>query len=287
MGSSQKFLFSGGRYGNEIEGAFFIAAVTWPVIRIGCKNVGHFFVQCAQRDVRGTGFLTQSAIDAASGHVDRAGQMKDGIFRGQQSRLDEVGFFQTALLAKAHGADIAAAIAFDATIEMLHPVPEALCQGEVVDVFHRGIVGDSLRFFTDDTLIRVRLGAFAGHRQFPRTGNADRDDPFAIQLFPLEEFDQTPFVATSHQHREGGFGGRLGQSNQGLVQREPDVTGFILIAQGEFAQFLLLGEEVRLNVSVSFPQSQETLDFSFFQQLFHQLNDFFSHRLFSPCFRPR
>ncbi|EFK96528.1 hypothetical protein LDC_1445, partial [sediment metagenome] len=158
-------------------------------------------------------------------------QMKDGILGWQDGSLNQVGFFQGAFLAKAHRADITAAIALDATVEVFHPETEPSLGAHLINTGNRIRLVDALLLFTHLAVIGVGLAAFTGYSQLSWTRNAYWDYFFGLELFPLEKLDQTAGVAATHEHAECGFGEGLCQADQSQVQRVPRIPGFILITQ--------------------------------------------------------
>jgi hypothetical protein len=244
----------------HIEGRFFLwVAVTGAIVMFLIDDIGNLLVEGTQGDVRRTGFIAQTAVNAAACHVNGPGQVEDGVFRRELSRLNEIVTLKGAFFAEAHGADVTAAITLDTLRELVEPMPQPSIEVKPLDVGHRKELG-ALAFFAVNEVIGERLPAFTGLGQLMRAGNSYRDHFFRIQLVPGEKSLKTPFIAAAHQYSHDCFGIAAGQPEEDLVERIARVPGPFTVSHDQSFEIVGAGEEKRPDIAVYFTQAEETLD---------------------------
>ena len=121
----------------QLFGFFIIIDVFCP--RLVAEDLFHqpvdLLVKRPKRDARRTHFLAKSAIDAAPAHVNRPHQVERCI-RREFFAGDKLKVLQAAFRAKTYGADIPAAIAVYAAVQMLEPPVEPLIRGHAFQVLN-------------------------------------------------------------------------------------------------------------------------------------------------------
>jgi hypothetical protein len=155
--------------------------------------------------------------------VDGTTEVKRRILGREFAGEDEVPVLDAAYLTETHRTCIPAPVAFDALVELFHPVLQPFILVQFFIVFKSLTSADPLSLLPYNPFRRIRLVAFARFGQCRRAGNAHRHNSIAAELIPLEEFVQSSLVASPYHDAEVILGVSMGQLEEHLIQGIPDI----------------------------------------------------------------
>ena len=130
-----------------------------PELEVGEDDLVHLLVERSEGNASGTGFLAQPTVHAAADHMDRPNQVKYGKCGRNGARGNDFLALESALIAEAHGTDIAAAVAFDALFKLVEPGDSCLGSPDLLHGWGRPLLGRNR--FSLDALVRIGPAAVA------------------------------------------------------------------------------------------------------------------------------
>jgi len=127
--------------------------------------------------------------------------MERWYLRRNFATFNEFIFLEAALLTKANGAYIPAAITLDALGKFKIPLVKPLTYAKGIYSGH-GIGCHSPRPFTFYKLFRIGFETLTGICEFLRTGDTNLFNLVWIQLVPRSQGIEPPFIATADEYPE-------------------------------------------------------------------------------------
>jgi len=262
----------------EVQRRLAFTGFTGNITEFIANNLCYSLVQSPQRNLSGTNLRAEVAVNASTGHVNRAGEMKHRILRRQVPCANQGVLFQGAYVAETDGTDVSASVALDASVEFGLPIGEALCKTLADNISHRSIF-HGLGLLTCHEFFRKGFPAFVCAREFGRACNAHSDDSIGkLHLVPTDKLVQGAFVAAPQQdtHLLLGIAAHYGHEYPG--ERIPSLARSVQIADAEaVCDFLGSCEYIGKDVAVLVLETHERVYLSFFHKGLYMCSDFFDH----------